>query len=96
MAIAWPFKDAEDTAVFTSRKILGGTDWIHYVTHDVDDSAWQFHPYGGPTPEAEAAVTSLKSILSLDDSVRNLADLPVGWHAWRDAPDAPWIRKPKP
>jgi hypothetical protein len=94
MTTLWPFKDAENTAVFTSKKILNGTDWIYYVTHDSDDGAWQFHGHGGPTPAGEASVMSLKSILCLDDSIRELADLPLGWHAWRNALGTPWTCKP--
>ena len=94
MTMPWPFKDAENTAVFTSKKILEKIDWIYYVTHDADDGAWQFHARDGLTPEGEAAVVSLRSMLNLDESIRALADLPLGWHAWREAPDAPWTRRP--
>jgi hypothetical protein len=90
----WPFRDAENTAVFTSKRIVDGRDWIHYVTHDAEDGAWQFHPYGGPTPVDEAAVIGLRTVLSLDDSLRELADLPCGWHAWRQSESSAWTRAP--
>lgn len=89
---SWPFKDAENTAVFTSKKIIGGNDWIQYVAHDADDGAWQFHPCGGSTPEHDAAVVSLKSIVALDNSLLGLADLPLGWHAWRKSKSSSWER----
>jgi len=95
MSSIWPFSDAERTAVFTSKRVIDGSDWIHYVTHDADDGAWQFHPYSGPTPEQEAAVVSLRSILDLDDSVRSLSDLPRGWHAWRESTSSTWTRAPR-
>ena len=93
MTDLWPFCDAKNSAVFTSKRVIDGSDWIHYVTHDADDGAWQFHPYGGPTPEIEAAVVSLESVLQLDDSIRLLADLPIGWHAWRGSKSSEWIRE---
>jgi hypothetical protein len=96
MTDPWPFDDAEKTAVFTSKRIIEGSDWIYYVTHDADDGAWQFHPYSGLTPEQEAAVVSLKTIVELDGSVCLLADLPCGWHAWRATKSASWIRAPVP
>jgi hypothetical protein len=78
--------------VFSSRRILDGSDWIHYVTHDLDDGAWQFHPYSGPTPEEEAVVVALSTIHRIDPSVIELRDLPVGWHAWRDTKGGRWYR----
>jgi hypothetical protein len=91
----WPFEDRKDTAVFTSKAILNGSDWIYYVTHDSDDGAWQFHPYGGLTPEQDAVVVSLGSIVDMDSSILALADLPRGWHAWRESRSATWNREPK-
>ena len=91
----WPFSDDRNLAVFTSKKIVHEGDWIYYVTHDEDDGAWQFHPHSGPTPENEAAVVSLESLVKLDGSLRQLSDLPRGWHAWRQSPDAAWERSQK-
>jgi hypothetical protein len=96
MTTKWKFEDPENVAVFTSHRILRGEDWIHYVTHDEDDGAWQFHPSSGPTPEGEAAVVSLRSIVERDSSVEELWNLPVGTHAWRDSVNAPWQRARKP
>lgn len=91
----WPFADPPTTAVFTSKRILAGLDWIHYVTHDAEDGAWQFHPYAAPTPDEEAAVVSLRSIMDMDPAVKDLSDLPLGWCAWRADRDAPWQRSAK-
>ncbi len=89
----WAFADPPNVAVFTSERILRGEDWIHYASHDADDGAWQFHPSGGITPEHEAAVVALHTIVDLDPSVNALADLPLGWHAWRPDRDAAWQRE---
>lgn len=89
---AWAFADPPNVAVFTSRRITDGEDWIHYVTHDEEDGAWQFHPYRGPTTEAEAVVVGLRTIVKLDPAVAELSDLPFGWCAWRGSPDEPWQR----
>ena len=35
--------------------------------------------------EKDAAVVSLHNIVQLDPTVADLADLPLGWHAWRDS-----------
>lgn len=90
----WPFVDDRKTAVFTSRRILCQSEWIYYVTHDEDDGAWQFHPYSGLTTESEAAITSLETMVKLDDSLTDISDLPLGWHAWRKSKDSKWIKAP--
>ncbi len=89
----WVFEDAKNTAVFTLGTIIQGEDWIAQVWHDADDGAWQFLAAGcGMFAESEAAVVSLENVTRLDPTVIALADLPLGWRAWRDAPTAPWQR----
>ena len=89
----WPFDDPPNVAVVVNRKIIDGSEWIAYVTHDADDGAWQFHTReAGPPDEADAMVVALRSIVRLDRSVTELADLPLGWHAWRASRNAPWQR----
>lgn len=90
---AWPFSEPENVAVFTSKRILSGEEWIYFVTHDADDGAWQFHPPSGPTPEEEASVVSLRTIFNVDPSTGALADLSLGWCAWRETRSSAWIRQ---
>jgi hypothetical protein len=90
----WPFADARNSAVFTSRKIVFGGDWVYYVTHDENDGAWQFHPFSGITPEDEAVIVSLEEMVRTDESLKSLSDLPPGWHAWRQSAVADWERAP--
>ena len=89
--MAWQFRDPPNVAVITSKKIVHDGDWIAYVTHDEDEGGWQFHNRE-PMSEEDAAVVSLRSIFELDNSVGELADLPLGWHAWRERKDAQWQR----
>jgi hypothetical protein len=89
----WPFDDPPNVAVIANRKIIDGSGWIAYVSHDEDDGAWQFHTdEPGPPREADAAVVGLGKMVELDESVAELADLPLGWHAWRESEDAPQRR----
>lgn len=89
---SWPFADPPNVAVFTSKEILAGHDWIYYVGHDEDDGAWQFHPRSGPASESDAAVAGLGTMLTLDPSIGQVADLPLGWCAWREEQTAAWQR----
>jgi hypothetical protein len=40
-------------------------------------------------------VVGLGSIVELDPSVCELADLPLGWRAWRSSKTEPWRREPR-
>jgi hypothetical protein len=89
----WQFEDPPNVAVIANRRVVKGDDWIGLVYHDADDGAWQFHINDpGPLKESDAMVVSLKSIVQMDPSVAELADLHRGWHAWRNSPASPWQR----
>lgn len=92
---SWSFSDPPNTAVFTSKEILVGREWVYYVTHDEEDGAWQFHARNGPATDPDAAVAGLKTMLEIDPSLAQLADLPLGWCAWREERNAAWQRKEK-
>ena len=89
----WPFSDPPNVAVIVNRKIICRGDWIANVSHDSDDGAWQFHlNRGDELSENDAMVVSLKEIVDLDPTIRELADLPLGWRAWRASSNSPWLR----
>ena len=85
----WCFKDPPNLAVIASEKIIKLRDFIAYVTHDDADGGWQFH-CKGQISEIDVAVVSLQSIFNIDVTVGELADLPMGWHAWRNGLGEPW------
>jgi len=91
MRALWPFRDPPNVAVFTLKRIVAGGSPILLVKHDSDDGAWQFLD-GDVIAERDAAVVSLQSVVLHDNTLAQLADLPVGWVAWRDTPAAPWER----
>ncbi len=89
----WPFDQPRNCAVISLVSIFKRAAPILYVTHDEDDHGWQFLGKVGARM-AEAMVVALEEIVGLDDSVLAIADLPPGWHAWRESKDAPWQRGP--
>jgi hypothetical protein len=94
---AWPFRDPPNVAVITTRKIVDCSDWIAYAYHDADDGGWQFHASeAGPPTVADAVIVALSEIVQLDETVTELADLPVGWHVWRASKSSPWQRAKTP
>ena len=87
----WLFKEPENVAVFTTTGIVLNQHPILYVFHDSDDGSWQFQS-GEEVLEIESKVVSLSRIVKLDPSVKELANLPLGWIAIRESPDQPWKR----
>jgi hypothetical protein len=88
----WPFDQPQNCATFVTREVMDREEPILLVTHDADDHGWQFIGSTDGTPE-NARIILLSNAVALDPSVLQLADLPVGWQAWRDSPDDPWVRE---
>jgi hypothetical protein len=88
---AWPFDQGPNVAAITVRAVLDGDPVLH-VAHDEVDDGWQFLD-GRDVDEDEARVVSMATVVALDPSVREVADLPPGWIAWREGPGAPWQRQ---
>jgi hypothetical protein len=91
----WKFLADPHTLVFTTKRIMSGSERIVYVCHDIEDGAWQFHGLSESELEDCVAVC-LQHVLDKEPAISELADLPVGWSASRENPDAPWIRELKP
>ncbi|HEX3264261.1 MAG TPA: hypothetical protein VHR16_01215 [Candidatus Limnocylindrales bacterium] len=88
----WPFDQARNAAALTCRSILEGAPILH-VSHDVEDGGWQFLD-GNDADEDQARVIGMGTAVGLDASLLQVADLPVGWVAWRQAVGEPWRREP--
>ncbi len=93
MEAEWPFADPGYAAAFTTQRVFSGERPVLLVTHDLEDGAWQFHD-GEPICPEEAIAVALAEIASTDPSLGAVADLPLGWAAWRDGPREPWQRAP--
>jgi hypothetical protein len=91
---SFPFADPPNVAVITTVGVLDGEP-ILLVTHDADDGGWQFLGTG-PNTEENARVVALVRIYRIDESVGELADLPLGWAASRPASGFPWKRYANP
>jgi hypothetical protein len=90
----WPFDDSPNLAVITTRQITDQGVPILFVSHDGNDGGWQFLT-GGPLIEEDARVVALRRIWTLDPSVGELADLPLGWQASRGTVREKWRRGPR-
>jgi hypothetical protein len=84
-------------AVFSSRRVMHDGWPVLLVTHDADDGAWQFvNGHGDTEAGMEPMIVHVDHILELDPLIESLADLPLGWRAWRDSAEGDWTREPQP
>lgn len=90
--IGWRFYEPKEQAVLTTRFVLDDGLPILRVVHD-HDGDWQFL-CGSLVETRDAKVVCLESIVEMSPGISELADLPLGWCAERDAPGSPWHRRP--
>ncbi len=87
----WKFPDSPHTSAFLSEAVHSGLEPVTYVSHDLDDGAWQFlgdTMAGGEKP----VISCLHHPIDKDPSLNELADLRLGWYAERATPKDPWTR----
>jgi hypothetical protein len=88
----WKFADPPHTRVFLSEKVHKGIEAVTYVSHDIEDGAWQF--LGESMSDGGAPVIScFHHPIDRDSSLVELADLPLGWYAERAKVGEPWTRR---
>ena len=87
----WPFAEPKNVAVLTTRSVVEVTAPILHVTHDEDDGMWQFHSSHDVSPE-QAMIVALSEVFSLDPSIAELANLPLGAKADRESSAKPWTK----
>lgn len=81
--------------VITTRQVMYEGWPILLVTHDNGDpQGWQFINGQGDTDDrADGMAVHVEHVIERDPSIRELADLPLGWQARRATVDDPWIRE---
>jgi hypothetical protein len=93
-ASSWPFADPRNCAVFVTREVMDREEPILLVTHEDGEDSWSFIGSSDGTLE-NCKLIALEEAVAIDSSILQLADLPVGWRAWRDSPQESWIREPQ-
>ena len=90
----WPFDDSQNALAISTKQVFRQGHPILVVSHDLDGD-WQV--VCGTTQEAkDGIVVCLGCAYQKDKSIAELADLPLGWTAWREKVGVPWQREPKP
>lgn len=92
MKANWPFDQAPNVAAITTRQVLEEQLPILNVVHYEEDDSWAF-TCGTSNDVADGRVISMQSALNIDPTLRTIADLPPGWHAWREHVGGEWGRE---
>jgi len=95
-----PFdEDAWDSptqpAAVTLQEILDGSHDVLWVSHDVGPGGWQFLD-GQDVKYREPVAVEKWKILELDEGLKAVTDLPVGWFAERADKHSTWTRAESP
>ena len=86
------FKEADNTAVFTTKFVITDKKEITYVTHEKEDGAWHFFSNDNfDNFEDVAKVVGLGEIIKMDATVLEIADMPEGFSAHRKFKGDKWI-----
>ncbi len=83
-----------ETVVVTSIYVTAEQMPILYVSHDYDEEegeGWQFHCGNGDFSMEKLQLVRLSTILSLDDCIEDVSDLPIGFCAKRSGLNQPWV-----
>lgn len=87
------FKDDLRLGVITTARVLAGSP-IVMVSHDANDGGWQFL-CGTTNDPADGRIVHLEEIVAMDPTVAEVADLPLGWVAFRASVGGEWTREPQ-
>lgn len=88
----WKFPDPPHTGVFLSEGIHSGSEAVTYVSRDIEDAAWQFLG-DSMAGDSEPVLSCFHHVIDTDPSLKELADLPLGWYAEREKVGEPWLRR---
>ena len=86
------FEKPSATVVNTQWVVVNKGLPILAVFHNAGDDDWIFFADVNPTVDVQVSVT-LEELLKLDESLKELSNLPAGWKATRERRGGPWHRE---
>lgn len=84
------FNESPDVAVFTTRFVIEDHEPVIKVVHHDDDGSWEFTGGTQGSADADYRVIALHEMIERDPSLLEVADLPSGGKAFREAKGDPW------
>lgn len=83
------FKEDLNTAVFTTKYVIEQNSAILYVYH-YEDGSWQFNGVEKHLKDEDYKVVSLGEILTIDKTLDQIGDIPLGFEAIRKTKTDKW------
>lgn len=93
MSSRFAFNEDPRLGVITTAPVLAGAP-IVMASHDADDGGWQFL-CGTTSDPADGRIVHLEEIVAMDPTITEVADLPLGWVAFRSTVGGDWTREPR-
>lgn len=90
----WAFPSRPTATAFTTVRVVEEAAPIVYVVHD-EDHTWQFIDELAWL-ESDIRISHLAHIVDGDPTLASIADLPLGWQAFRGDVGGEWTRSPLP
>jgi hypothetical protein len=90
MRTGYKFFEAGNTACFVCDHVMYRQRPILLVTHDNEDSSWQFLCGQDDHTEANIKIISLRQITEIDQTVNDLFEMPLGVAAERTTVNDKW------
>jgi len=86
---SFEFRESKKTACIVCSHVLNHAP-ILFVSHDKEDSMWQFLCGKEEHDENDAKVISLEEVTVIDNSVNDLYEMPLGFCATRNKATEAW------
>ena len=83
-----------DVMVVTSKYVMKESNPVLEVSHEYDKDEgiiWQFHCGNGRYDVNDMMLVRLSTVISLDETLKQVADLPIGSMAKRETKESPWV-----
>jgi hypothetical protein len=88
----WMFDQGRNVASLTTKQVIEQGYPVLQVIHYSDDQSWAFM-CGTTSEPADARLVSMEQVVSTDESLHDISDLPPGWIATRSSSRAEWVRE---
>lgn len=87
----WPFDQAKSVATITTRQVMEEGCPVLSVVHYSDDDSWAF-TCGTSNSNDDLMLVSMAQVVSTDETLLSIANLPSGWCADRNSIGGTWVR----
>jgi hypothetical protein len=87
-----PWREDMSLMVVTQRSIVNEQRPVMVVIRNSADGHWLVFTDENPGVDPQITV-SFKDLVALDETIKEVADLPYGWRAWRSGKGEPWDRR---